>query len=314
MRPTLTVACVFLVVGLSCATAADGAMNHLRIVNQCSGTVWIQQDSKYTLPGTPVLAELAAGQSRDYPVPTNGFPSTRFWPKTGCDSNGNNCTLGQSSPPCPTNSYGCAPPVDSKLEATWGCLTSPASTCALNPSSGQPLTGSTWFDASLVDGFTLPFSVTVKSADTSSGCTSPAICPAIKYQSQCPTSADLSTDGHFPALKNQNLQVMGPNGVAGCFSPCGKLTYAKQYGGYNYAPTAPQAAYYCCQSVNGTNPIPGLDPGTSPGCNAGPAPKTSYVQYAHAACKKSVYAFAYDDAIGTRVCQGATSITFTLCP
>jgi hypothetical protein len=29
-------------------------------------------------------------------------------------------------------------------------------------------------------------------------------------------------------------------------------------------------------------------------------------------CSKSVYGFAYDDAVGLRVCKGAT--TFTLCP
>ena len=314
MRVAATAACVILSAALGSAAAADAAMNHLRIVNHCPSTVWIQQDSKYTLPGTPILAELASGMSRDYPVPAKGFPSTRFWPKTGCDSSGNNCAVGQSSPPCPANSYGCAPPVDSKLEATWGCLTSPSSTCALNPSSGKPLTSSTWFDASLVDGFTLPFSVTVKSVDTSSGCQAPATCNAINYKTDCETHADLSTDGHFPALKDQNLQVKGPNGVAGCFSPCGKLTYAEQYGGYQYAASDPRAAYYCCASVNGPNPIPGLNPGTSPGCNAGPVPKSSYVKYAHKACNNSVYGFAYDDTIGTRVCTGATSVTFTLCP
>ena len=157
--------------------------------------------------------------------------------------------------------------------------------------------------------------MTVQSGDTSSGCKSPATCPAVNYGNACPTSVDLSTDGAFPQYKNQNLQVKGPSGaVAGCFSACGKMTFSQYYGGYQLAPSNPAAAYYCCVAVNGTNPIPGGNPATSAGCNAGPAPTTTYVSYVHKACNNSVYAFAYDDAQGLRVCRGQTTLTFTLCP
>ena len=320
MRVGLIAACACLVgATVSGVLATDqkavAAENQLTIVNKCTVPVWIQQDG---LPGQQPVIEILPGKSQAYPIALKGVPSTRFWPKLGCDGSGNNCAVGQSSNPCPSNG-GCAPPVDSKLEATWGCLTDPAS-CAINPSSKQPLDKNTWFNASLVDGFTLPFDVTVQSGDTSSGCQTPATCPAINYNNACPTSADLSTDGHFPAYAKENLKVIAPNGsVAGCFSPCGKLTFSKFYGGHQLLPNDPQAAFYCCAQIQGTNPLPPLDPSQPQGCTnaqnpTAPAPHTSYVDYVHKACNKSVYAFAYDDTVGLRVCQGATLLTFTLCP
>lgn len=305
----LMTACVGFGIATTGQAPAADPQNHLRIVNQCSATVWIQQNGLTELK--PVV-EIAAGQAHDYWIARKGVAATRFWPKLSCDSGGNNCAVGQSSPPCPANG-GCAPPVDSKLEVTWGCLSDPSS-CAINPSSGKPLDNSTWFNASLVDGFTVPFDVTVKSADGSPGCQSPATCPSIDYSKACPT-ADLSTDGAFPQYKNQNLQVIGPSkAVTGCFSACGKMTFSKFYGGHQLNPSDPAAAYYCCVPVNGKNPIPGGNPATSAGCNAGPAPTTSYVSEVHKACNNSVYAFAYDDTKGLRVCQGETALTFTLCP
>ena len=305
-----TGACLISLAAASSPALAQGAQNHLRIVNKCATPVWIQQNG---LPDQKAVIEIAAGKAHDYVIAPKGVPSTRFWPKLNCDKDGNNCAVGQSSNPCPTDG-GCAPPVDSKLEATWGCLTDPAS-CAKNPSNGQPLDNNTWFNASLVDGFTVPFDVTVESADTSTGCQSPATCPVINYGNACPTSVDLSTDGAFPEYAKQNLQVIGPSkAVTGCFSACGKMTFSKFYGGHQLSPNDPRAAYYCCVAVNGTNPIPGGNPATSAGCNAGPAPKTAYVSYVHKACDSSVYGFAYDDAKGLRVCGGQTSLTFTLCP
>ncbi len=310
-RSTAAFVCLY----AAALTGALAAENQLTIVNKCKMPVWIQQDG---LPALKPVIEIPAGRSQAYPIAPKGIAATRFWPKLGCDSQGNNCAIGQSSAPCPSNG-GCAPPVDSKLEVTWGCLTDPSS-CAINPSSKKPLDNATWFNASLVDGFTLPFDVTVQSGDKSSGCQAPATCPAIDYTSACPTSADLSTDGHFNAYAKENLQVIAPNGsVAGCFSPCGKLTFSKFYGGHQLSPNSPQAAFYCCAQVQGSNPLPPLDPSQPQGCTnaqnpTAPAPNTSYVAYVHKSCNRSVYGFAYDDTVGLRVCQGATALTFTLCP
>lgn len=321
MRLAAKAACIgpfgsaLIVAALAFAGPALAATNGLKVVNKCKAPVWIQQDN---LPGAAPIVKIDAGQSHDYSVPINGAASTRFWPKLGCDAAGNTCAIGQSSNPCPKDDKGCAPPVDSKLEVTWGCLTGDKTCAKVNPSKPALLDDNTWLNASLVDGFTLPFDVTVTSADQSAGCTTAATCPAVDADKSCPTDVDLSTDGYFPAYKNQDLRVQGPKGVAGCFSPCGKLTYAKTFGGHQLDPGDPAAAFYCCAPVSGTNPfkppLAGLNPGLSPDCNAGPAPKTSYVAYVHKACSKSVYGFAYDDAVGLRVCKGATTLTFTLCP
>lgn len=63
----------------------------------------------------------------------------RFWPKTGCDGNGQNCVSGQSVPPC--GPRGCDPPAETKVEFYF-------------PAAGA--SGSVWYDVSLVDGYSLP--------------------------------------------------------------------------------------------------------------------------------------------------------------
>jgi hypothetical protein len=113
-------------------TTAGGSTpqtERLRIINNCSYTIWIQQQNMAS--GTPDIVKLVTGAHQDYEIPDEGLASTRLWPKSGCDTSGNNCTIGQSSDPCPTE--GCAPPVDSKIEATWGCTLSDQTQCAVDP-------------------------------------------------------------------------------------------------------------------------------------------------------------------------------------
>lgn len=103
--------------------------------------------------------------------------------------------------------------------------------------------------------------------------------------------------------------------MVGCFSPAGKLTFATQYGAYNYLPSDPKAGFYTCTNIipSSANPIPKLYPGTALGCRAGPAPTTKYVQFINSACT-GVYGYAYDDINGTRSCIGPTKLVFTICP
>jgi len=269
------------------ASVGSAAANKVVVKNLCSFTVWIEQ---LNVPNAKQVVKLAKGASYTYDLPDNKLiDATRWWPKTGCDNNGNNCTQGQTMPPCPAQ--GCAPPIDSKFEATW-CA---GSNCQ------------TYFDISMVDGFTLPVEIQPNAPkNTIPGCTQ-AACPSLSTSaSVCPTREDLSTNGKYPALRNQDLRMKDPKTgkVIGCFSPCGKLTYAKAFGGFNYQPQDPQAAYYCCKGVADTK-------GT---CSKGPIQSMNYVKLIDSACKNEVYGWAYDDAHGTHTCTGPTTINFMICP
>mmetsp|Transcript_96781 Transcript_96781/g.269109 ORF Transcript_96781/g.269109 Transcript_96781/m.269109 type:complete len:532 (+) Transcript_96781:87-1682(+) len=135
-----------------------------RITNKCSEPIWIQQagSKKEVIPHEPTIRRIDEGAHYTYSIPNKGLPSTRFLPKTGCDGDGNNCDI-QSMPPCPEQ--GCDLPVDTKFEASWGCLywngtRDDKRKCSLT-GQGHPSTYQDWWDGSAVDGWTLPFTVLV---------------------------------------------------------------------------------------------------------------------------------------------------------
>jgi len=159
-------------------------VKRFRITNDCEMVVWIQQAGaqEQILPHDEIVVKIQPHTSYTYSIPNRGLPSTRFLPKTGCSEDGNGCDV-QSMPPCPPE--GCDLPVDTKFEASWGCVHAsgdPAQDrqrCALT-GQGNPSTFQDWWDGSAVDGWTLPFSVLVDDGghgltpDDSSG--SPSIC------------------------------------------------------------------------------------------------------------------------------------------
>lgn len=273
------------------AVDASMTMSRLHVTNKCEIDIWVQQQG---FPGS-ALVHLDKGKSHDYDIPAEGLASTRFWPKMLCDSDGNNCRVGQSSPPCGTN--GCAPPVDSKLEATWGCTLKDHTKCGKTPQGITMI--DTYWNASAVDGYTLPFTMAVRGGDGRASCI-PVDCSGLA-KATCPTDDDLSNGGKNPAYAHQDLRVA--NG-AGCFSTCTKLNYPGWGGDGLNAPSGPVEQMYCCP----TPPI------SSPQCQAGPVPKTKYVGLIHKACKNTTYGYAYDDGIGGRNCSGDTVIEFTVGP
>jgi len=97
-------------------------------------------------------AFLQPGQTYKYMIPS-GLQSAQFWPKMGCNSQGQQCSIGDSGGPgqqCAEG--GCASLVDSKFEATFG------------PDGGNCLADRLqcdWWDTSCVDGYTLPDKVEV---------------------------------------------------------------------------------------------------------------------------------------------------------
>jgi hypothetical protein len=295
MRLLLT---AFLLLTISCkheaAKSADaGTTSRLRITNNCELPIWVQQQG--VAGASQVYVE--KGAHTDYDIPAAGLASTRFWPKMLCDKDGNNCKIGQSSNPCPATAAGCAPPVDSKLEATWGCTLADKTKCGYTPQGVQMI--DTFWNASAVDGYTLPFTMTVKGGDGRASCL-PVDCAGLAM-TQCPTDDDLSNNGANPAYKKQDLRVA--NG-AGCFSTCTKLNYPGWGGDGLNSPAGPVEQMYCCP----TPPI------SSPQCKAGPVVNTKYVKAIHTMCKGTTYGYAYDDGIGGRNCSGDTVIEFTLGP
>ena len=290
-------------------TDAAPAPTRLRVLNGSAGPLWIfyQIGLGGGLLATPHQLQLAAGAHVDYPIPAAGLAATRFWAGSGCDATGNNCVVGQSGGPasqgftCPA--AGCAPPVDSKFEGTFGCLPSvPLAQCRPNPSSPthDPLPRTDSWDTSMVDGFTMPFRVRVVGACPGGPAGGAIDCAAVAM-GLCPTAEDLSTGGAFPALASSNLRVLTPQSVlvAGCYSDCGRLTFA-QWGGLSYAPSAPQAQAYCC-------PTPPVTPGA---CRTGPVARTGYTGLVHRTCPQ-VYAYGYDDGTGLFSCPAGVRYEVT---
>jgi hypothetical protein len=289
------------VAALGCGAAMAGQQSQLTIANSCGFKIWIQQ---LNVNGAPVVVPIAAGDSYTYQIVTKGDQSTRFWPKAGCNATGWNCDIGESQgQPNGSGGYtcppgGCSPPVDSKIEVNWACVDG-SNQC------GDVAQAKSYYDISQVDGFTLPFKIAASGTVQNPAC-EPTVCSGLDMKGDCPTSEDLSSNGQFPNLKNVDLRVRDPKtkAVIGCYSPCEKLTYSANFGGLGYLPQSPQAQLYCC-------PTP---PVSSPQCNAGPVPKTSFVQYVHKVCNDRAYAFAYDDADGNHACQGIVTINMEVCP
>mmetsp|Transcript_33275 Transcript_33275/g.70016 ORF Transcript_33275/g.70016 Transcript_33275/m.70016 type:complete len:350 (+) Transcript_33275:257-1306(+) len=277
----------------------DSKGPRLQIINGCKkDDLWIAGFS-VAAPIFDKDVKLTAGESMTVPIPDEGLPSTRFWAKWSCDGEGQNCVIGQSGGPgegCgPT---GCAPPVDSKFEATFGCLTD-VDKCAKNPSAPtEPIGPTDWWDVSQVDGWTLPYKVELVGecdAPSTIDCSSLAL-------SQCPERDNLG--GKY---SSETLRVHSPDDKSisvGCYSPCGKLTYSQWGQGYDHTPESEEAQDYCC-------PTPPISPKQ---CSAGPVEKTAYVRAVHKLCP-SVYAYAYDDGVGLSQCPAGTGYKVTFyCP
>jgi hypothetical protein len=271
----------------------------------------------------PNRQQIAANGSITYNIPDKGLASMRWWPGYGCDGAGHNCRIGASGGPaslgftCPAG--GCAPPIDSKFEATFGCITGIASgSCQGNPSGGgAPLGRNDWWNSSAVDGYTSGVRLRVNGYCPTGPIDYPDYwgpggpaggvidCLGLRT-SGCPTNDNLSSDNRFPALSNVNLLARHPSGyTAGCYSPSGKLTFANWGNSPVYTPEAPQAQWYTC-------PTPPITPSQ---CMAGPADRTQYRNYVHSVCP--TYAYAYDDGYGLSSCPASTLVTYEVtfgCP
>lgn len=329
----IVILAVILILCYAATVSAQSEMEQrtrLRVVNGSDTTIWIFY---LTGAGGGTLPEkhqfkLDPGDYIDYDIPAKGVAGTRFWPGMGCDSSGNNCTIGASGGPpadgfgCPPF-IGCAPPLDSKFEGTFGCLSSVSSgDCQVNPSNGEPLPRYDSWDTSMVDGYTLPYEVVVnpiKGPCSKAPKNNKIDCTEISW-SDCPTNEDISTNGQFPYLSDEDLVRRHPNkqgiipadaDTVGCYSPCSKLTsgqwqtlpptiFHPSPSDTTYVPSDPQAAYYCCAGPAGNPSV----------CREGPGASTQYVKMIHRVCK-NVYAYGFDDNVGLFQCPAGTQYTVT---
>lgn len=138
-----TLFCVWLFV------SSSSADRRITFKNRCSQAVWISPLTN--AQGAPIgnIQKLNQQQEYSYIVPDSGWGG-RFWPKTGCDGSGQNCQVGQSIPPCPSN--GCQAPAETKVEFFYPEVDSRSTV---------------WYDVSLVDGYSLPMEI--KPSQTVSG-------------------------------------------------------------------------------------------------------------------------------------------------
>ncbi len=226
------------------------------VVNNCSYTVWMQSTNAPSASDAIVMIPSlhVYDYNINYPTLVSAF---RVWPKTGCNSAGQECNTGQQNTPCPNNI--CQPPIDSLWEGTFN----------YDPADNTQSGAYTDFDNSLVSGFTLPFTTTVINA---SGVACLNVDASKISIANCPTTEDLSTpenqmttfaptytfgpfqsypDGSNPpvsrTLTSVNLQSTYPttNQVEGCMSPQTVMTYtnANGFGGLNLGANSHDPAY-----------------------------------------------------------------------
>lgn len=293
------------------------------IVNNCKVNLFIE--ARMGGAGSPITGyqpsrSLTMGNSITYNIPDTGASGTRFWAKYGCDSNGKNCLIGDSmqywpNPPggCPTG--GCQVPVDSLFEATFGCK--PGTSC----NSASP---TTWFDTSQVDGWTLPYRLTLYGATNQCDCTASG-CPNLTVVdgshldlANCPTNEDASANGKYPTSGGRNmsgldLRLIANNQVIGCMSPCKKLNYGPP-AGYGLSEGTIPTLYMCCPTPNPSNCLLSNGCILPNDCRAGPIANTQFVKAVHSMAP-GVYAYSYDDGVGLHACPaGTVQYQMEFCP
>lgn len=286
-------------VASSAAAATESSEKRLTIVNGCSGSpIWIAHIVAGSVGPDPQDVEISPGASAIFTTSLNGagLSATRFWPKVGCDASGSNCAVGSSGGPgegCvvrvagqPDDYSNCAPPVDSKFEATFA-----------DPGSSVYDT----VDMSLVDGYTLPFKLETHGGScvrdqapfTSMDCSDLSL-------RQCPTAEALGGERLSLLAVDPKTGVQG-----GCYSPCMRLTDDKWNSG-GVAPDSKLAGPYCCAGSFGGPKQCNKEPSAILG--------TEYVQTVHSNCP-AAYGYAYDDKTATIACSTSTEYTVTFyCP
>lgn len=117
---------------------------YVKIGNRNTFPIWIQTQPNTGQPHirNGRIVKLNPNDCTKYYISDAGW-SGRFWPKVGCNRNGENCEFGQSIEPCPA--CGCQPPAETKLEFFFPPVNSSIAS---------------YYDISLIDGYSLSAEIT----------------------------------------------------------------------------------------------------------------------------------------------------------
>jgi len=293
---------------LSAGRLTAAKPDRLRIVNGCeSEALWIAHMAAGSMGPDLQDIKIEPLDFHDFQTP-DGLSATRYWPKMGCDAEGNNCGIGDSGGPgegCVRRGGGwddysqCAPPVDTKFEASFGQNGQP---CNPQTPGGVEMKGCDYVDISLVDGFTLPVKLEIYGdcKDSRNGGVVDKIdCTGLSLDA-CPTGEDLRAAGTL------DLQAVHPQTgrVSGCYSPCMRLLDTKWANQEQAMAEDAHVAPYCC-------PTPPVSPEA---CRAGPVTRTQFLQVVQEKCP-GAYGYAYDDKNGLLRCSSDTQyVLIYFCP
>jgi hypothetical protein len=306
----------------------------MRITNRCNIPIWIEfGDNRQGVlerlnPGKQ-NSRIDPGKAVDYKIPETqaegraghapgvALEGTRFAVKQGCDANGRNCDIGEAYPfidaqgreQCPQG--GCHAPVQSKFEATWADTTQN--------------THPTWYNASHVDGYSLPYVIIPKGPRVQNRANDCMIINGsmLDAAGACPRVENLDPGGNAN-FNNIDLAFIGRNSgeVVGCHSPCKLLAHGAQYPEYRGKWVFnewddPVILRYCCPTQtagDGKTVTRGISPED---CNdrnhKNSIWKTNYLQHLKEKAP-TIYTFAYDDAESLFTCPKETKFEMIFCP
>ncbi len=271
----------------------------LTVINGCqhNGPLWVAHIDAGGLGPDPQDVKLLPGASARFHTGAKGgggLTATRFWPKMGCDATGSNCTVGSSGGPgegcvvrvpgSPDDYSHCAPPVDTKFEATFAAW------------QGGSSAQKDVLDMSLVDGYSLPFKLEVSGGSClrNGNAFTEMDCSGLSLD-VCPSAEVLNN-------KTVSLNAIDPKTGkhGGCYSPCMKLTDDKwNSNGTSVAPDSAAAGQYCCAGSWGTPQA----------CKTGAILGTKYLKAVKDLCP-AAYGYAYDDKTATIACTTTTEYVY----
>jgi hypothetical protein len=167
----------------------------------------------------------------------------------------------------------------------------------------------TFYNLSLVDGFTLPFIVIPKGGGAGEPGCDVSDCTNLTLD-HCPGAEDMSGGGQFGNFASVDLRAKDASGRAiACLSPCKKWNYSLPFG-LNLPESQDPGLHMCCPTPQiGAGCTPANGCMTPEACRSTTDPvgveRTQYVDVVRTQCP-SAYSYSYDDGNGLHACKATT--------